>query len=452
MIRRYALPEMAELFTDEARLATWLEVELLAVEAWAKLGVIPPPDADAIRSRASVSVAAIEERERVTDHDVAAFVDVAQDSVGFPAGAWIHYGLTSSDVIDTALSVTLVRACELLLEGLDALEAAIATRAREFRETPMVGRSHGVHAEPITFGAKLALWALQLRRDRERLRRALDSVAVGKLSGVVGTYSNVDPEVEAFVCERLGLTPTPATQVVARDRHAEFLYACASVGASVETFATEIRHLQRTEVGEVEEPFRAGSQKGSSAMPHKRNPWRCEQLCGLARVLRANVQPGLEDIALWHERDISHSSVERGIGPDATAQLDFALKRLAGVIDKLAYYVLVRFRAIVEGMRVHADRMLENLESSYGLVFSQPVLLALIEAGRSRDDAYRIVQRAATLAWDERRPFRDVLTEDPDVRATLPTERLDACFDIDRVLVHAGRAVDALNNDSMPRA
>jgi adenylosuccinate lyase len=433
LIRRYALPEMAELFTDEARLATWLEVELLAVEAWAKLGVIPSTDAEAIRSRASVSVAAVEERERVTDHDVAAFVDVAQDSVGFPAGAWIHYGLTSSDVIDTALSVTLVRACDVLLEALDALEAAIAARAREFRETPMVGRSHGVHAEPITFGSKLALWTLQLRRDRERLRRARDSVAVGKLSGVVGTYSNVDPEVEAFVCERLGLTPTPASQVIARDRHAEFLYACASVGASIETFATEIRHLQRTEVGEVEEPFREGSQKGSSAMPHKRNPWRCEQLSGLARVLRANVQPGLEDVALWHERDISHSSVERIVLADSA---------------QLAYYVLVQFRSIVTGMRVHPDRMLENLQSSYGLVFSQPVLLALVAEGRARDEAYRIVQRAATRAWEEKRPFRDVLTEDPDVRATLPQPRLDACFDLDRVLVHAGLAVDALESNT----
>ena len=434
MIRRYALPEMAELFTDEARLATWLEVEVLAVEAWAKLGVIPPADAESIRSRAAVSVAEVEERERITDHDVAAFVDVVQESVGFPAGAWVHHGLTSSDIVDTALSVTLVRACDLLLEALDALEGAIAARAREFRATPMVGRTHGVHAEPTTFGAKLALWALQLRRDRERMRRARAAVAVGKLSGVVGTYSNIDPEVEAFVCERLGLTPTPATQVIARDRHAEFLYACASVGASVESFATEIRHLQRTEVREVEEPFKEGTQKGSSAMPHKRNPWRCEQLCGLARVLRANLQPGLEDISLWHERDISHSSVERIVLADSA---------------QLAYYVLVQFRSIVEGMRVYPDRMLENLNASYGLVFSQSVLLALVEAGRSRDDAFRIVQRAATRSWEERRPFRSVLDEDPEVRATLPADDLDACFDFDRVLAHAGRAVDALDADSV---
>jgi adenylosuccinate lyase len=435
LIPRYALPEMAELFTDEARLATWLEVELLAVEAWAKLGVIPAADAETIRSRASVSVAAVEERERVTDHDVAAFVDVVQDSVGLPAGAWVHHGLTSSDVVDTALSVTLVRACDLLLEALDGLENAIASRAREFRNTPMVGRTHGIHAEPMTFGSKLALWALQLRRDRERVRRARDTVAVGKLSGVVGTYSNIDPEVEAFVCERLGLTPTPATQVIARDRHAEFLYVCATVGASIASFATEIRHLQRTEVGEVEEPFREGTQKGSSAMPHKRNPWRSEQLSGLARVLRANVQPGLEDITLWHERDISHSSVERIVLADSA---------------QLAYYVLVQFRSIVEGMRVNADRMLENLRSSYGLVFSQPVLLALVEAGCARDDAYRIVQRTATRAWEERRPFREVLEQDADVRTMLSPDRLDACFNLDRAIVHAGRAVDALDTDSSP--
>ena len=429
MIRRYALPEMAELFTDETRLATWLEVELLAVEAWAKLGVVPPSDAELVRSRASVDVAAVEERERLTDHDVAAFVDVVQERVGFPAGAWIHHGLTSSDVVDTALSVTLVRASDLLIDAIDDLEGAVAARAHEFRDTPIAGRTHGVHAEPTTFGAKLALWALQLRRDRDRLRRARDTVAVGKLSGVVGTYSNVDPEVESFVCEQLGLTPTAANQVVARDRHAEFLYACAAVGASVESFALEIRHLQRTEVREVEEPFREGTQKGSSAMPHKRNPWRCEQLCGLARVLRANLQAGLEDIALWHERDISHSSVERIVLADSA---------------QLAYYVLVQFGTIVRGMRVHPDRMLENLDSSYGLVFSQPVLLALVDAGRTRDEAYRIVQRAATRTWEERRPFRSVLGEDPDVLDSLSPERLDECFELGRALAHAGRAVDAL--------
>jgi adenylosuccinate lyase len=422
---------MADLFADEARYATWLEVEVLAAEAQAKLGVVPPEAAAAIRERAGFDVAAIEAREQVTEHDVAAFVDVVQEHVGAPEGTWVHHGLTSSDVVDTALSITLVRACDLLLEALEALEAAMAARAREQRATPMVGRTHGIHAEPTTFGAKVALWALQVRRDRARLARAREAVAVGKLSGAVGTYSNVAPEVEAYVCEHLGLRPVPATQVLARDRHAELLYACASIGAAVESFALEIRHLQRTEVGEVEEPFRAGKQKGSSAMPHKRNPVKCEQMCGLARVLRANVIPGLEDVALWHERDISHSSVERIVLPDSL---------------QLAYYLAVRFRAIVEGMVVHPERMLENLDASHGLVFSQPVLLALVEAGITRDDAYRIVQRDAMLTWEERRPFLEVLREDDEVRSVLGDERLAACFDLDHALANAGRAVDALED------
>jgi adenylosuccinate lyase len=430
MIPRYSLPPMADLFTDDAKYGTWLEVEVLAAEAWAQLGVVPADDARAIRERAAFDVPSIEERERVTEHDVAAFVDVVQERVGQPAGAWVHYGLTSSDVVDTALSVTLTRAVDLLIEAATGLEAAIAGRAREFRDTAMVGRTHGVHAEPTTFGAKLALWAMQVGRDRDRLERARDMVAVGKLSGAVGTYSNIDPRVEAFVCERLGLRPVPATQVLARDRHAEFLYVCASVAATVESFALEIRHLQRTEVREVEEPFRSGSQKGSSAMPHKRNPVKCEQLCGLARVVRANVQAGLEDVSLWHERDISHSSVERIILPDSSM---------------LAYYALVKFRSIVEGMHVYPDRMLENLDASYGLVFSQPVLLALVEAGHSRDDAYRIVQRNAMTTWDERRPFIDVLRDDPAVTSSLSEERLAACFDLKRALANVGRVFDVLD-------
>lgn len=430
MIPRYALPEMASLFTDEARFATWLEVEVLACEAWADLGVVPAEHAATIRERAGFDVAAIDEREKVTDHDVAAFVDVVQERVGSPAGAWVHYGLTSSDVVDTALSVTLARACDLIIDAAAALESAIAVRAREFRDTPMVGRTHGIHAEPTTFGVKLALWALQVRRDRERLARARRAIAVGKLSGAVGTYSNVDPHVEEHVCRSLGLIPVPSTQVIARDRHAELLYACASVGATVESFALEMRHLQRTEVHEVEEPFRTGKQKGSSAMPHKRNPVKCEQLCGLARVLRANLQAGLENVALWHERDISHSSVERIILPDSLT---------------LAYYVLVRFRAVVEGMCVYPERMIENLDASHGLVFSQPVLLALVEAGLTRDDAYRLVQRNAMRAWDERRAFREILREDADVTAKLSVERLDACFDLGKAIAHVGRTFDVLD-------
>jgi adenylosuccinate lyase len=430
LIPRYALEPMASLFTDEARYAAWLEVEVLAVEAWAKLAVVPAEDAVAVRDRAGFDVAAIEAREQVTDHDVAAFVDVVQERVGDRAGSWIHYGLTSSDVVDTALSVTLVRAGDLLLDAVDALEAVVARRAREFRDTAIVGRTHGIHAEPTTFGAKLALWALALRRDRRRLARARDGIAVGKLSGAVGTYSNVDPEVEAFVCERLGLRPVPATQVLGRDRHAELLYACASLGATIETCALEIRHLQRTEVGEVAEPFRTGAQKGSSAMPHKRNPVKSEQLCGLARVLRGYVVAGLEDVALWHERDISHSSVERIVFPDAC---------------QLAFYMAVRLRTVIDGLEVYPDRMRENLHASHGLVFSQTVLLALVESGWTRDDAYRAVQRAAARSWEDRRPFLDVLLEDHDVVEALGPARLEVCFDLVGALAHAGRSVDALD-------
>jgi adenylosuccinate lyase len=421
---------MSDLFSDQTRFSTWLEVEVLAVEAWAALGVVPAADAAAVRQRASVDAAAVAERERTTEHDVAAFVDVVQERVGPPAAGWVHYGLTSSDVVDTALALTLARAADLLLEAADGLDAAITRRAHEFRDTPMVGRTHGIHAEPTTFGHKLALWALQVRRDRERLARARDAVAVGKLSGAVGTYSHVDPAVERFVCERLGLRPVPATQVLARDRHAEFLYACASVAATVESFALEVRHLQRTEVREVEEPFREGAQKGSSAMPHKRNPVKCEQLCGLARVVRANLQAGLEDVALWHERDISHSSVERIVLADSAL---------------LAHYGLVRFADIVDGMRVYPGRMLENLERSHGLVFSQGVLLALVEAGLSRDDAYRRVQRAAMQTWEQQRPFLHVLREDDAVVGALGDERLAACFSLQPTIAHVAHTFAVLD-------
>ncbi|HEX9504575.1 MAG TPA: adenylosuccinate lyase [Acidimicrobiia bacterium] len=430
MIDRYSLPEIAGLFTDEARFRTWLEVEVLATEAWAKLGMVPAADAAAIRERADFDVEAIRAREAVTDHETAAFVDVVQERIGGAAAKWVHYGLTSYDVVDTGMAVTLMRATDLVIDAVDTLEAAVAQRAREHRDTPMAGRTHGIHAEPITFGSKLALWSLQLRRDRVRLARARTAIAVGKLSGAVGTYSNVDPQVEAFVCERLGLRPVPSTQVIARDRHAELLYACASFGATVESCALEIRHLQRTEVHEVEEPFAAGQQKGSSAMPHKRNPWRSEQLCGLARVLRGNLMAGLEDVALWHERDMSHSSVERIVLTDSLL---------------LAYYMAVRLRGIVAGLVVHADRMRENLDASYGLVFSEAVLLALVESGLARDDAYRLTQRAATRTWEERRPFRAVLADDAEIGTHLSAARLDQCFDLDRAVAHAARAVDALD-------
>jgi adenylosuccinate lyase len=373
-------------------------------------------------------VSAIAEREAVTEHDVAAFVDVVQSAIGAPAGNWVHYGLTSSDVVDTALSVTLTRAADILIGASSKLVATLKTRASELRDTPMVGRTHGIHAEPTTFGAKLALWCLQADRDRARLRSARGAVAVGKLSGAVGTYSNVDPAVEAHVCRALGLTPVPATQVIARDRHAEYLWACACAGASIEAFATEIRHLQRTEVGEVSEPFRAG-QKGSSAMPHKRNPIKSEQLSGQARVLRGYLGAGLENVALWHERDISHSSVERIVLPDASI---------------LTHYMLVRMAELVDGLVVDASRMLANFEISHGLVFSQPVLLALVAAGSTRDDAYRVVQRAAMIAWETAKPFRSVLETDPEVTAILTPAQLDDAFDLDRALRHIGRVFQAL--------
>jgi adenylosuccinate lyase len=432
MISRYSLPEMAALFSGEARLARWVEVEVLAVEGWAQVGLVPVADAVEVRRRAPVVdaafVAAVAEREAVTDHETAAFVDVVQAAIGPPEGEWVHYGLTSSDVVDTALCSTLAESADLLLEASGALVAVLVRRARELADLAMVGRTHGVHAEPTTMGAKLALLALQADRDRARLRAARDGIAVGKLSGAVGTYSNVEPAVEAYVCAALGLRPVPATQVVARDRHAEYLWACASVGATVETLATEVRHLARTEVGEVEEAFGAG-QKGSSAMPHKRNPILSERLCGLARVLRGYVGPGLEDVALWHERDICHSSVERVILPDASL---------------LAYYLLRQATRLVGGLVIRSERLRANLESSFGAVFSQPVLLALVAAGLSRDNAYRIVQRDAKRASEEGRPFRSVLEADADVARAVGHLVLEEAFSLERALRNARRAVDAL--------
>ncbi len=427
MIPRYSPPDMAALFSDESRMAMWLEVELLAVEGHAATGAVPAADAAALRARAplvdAAFVADVAERERVTDHDVAAFVDVVQQRIGGPEAGWVHYGLTSSDVVDTAQCATLARAADLLVAASDGLVQALRTRAEELIDTPVAGRTHGMQAEPTTFGAKFALWALQADRDRERLRRARRAVAVGKLSGAVGTYSNVEPAVEAFVCRSLGLEPVPATQVIARDRHAEYLYACASAGATVELIATEVRHLARSEVGEAEEPFGTG-QKGSSAMPHKRNPILSERLVGLARLLRGYAVAGLEDVALWHERDISHSSVERVALPDASM---------------LACYVLRRATGLVSGMVVHPERARANLSD---LVFSQSVLLALVDAGHTRDGAYRVVQRSARRAWEERSTLRAVLESDPEV--TLDAARLDEVFDLERVLRHRRRFLDAL--------
>jgi len=421
---------MASIFSDVERMRRWLEIELLATDAHAELGTVPAADALACRRRAPVVdasfVDAVLEREAITDHDVAAFVDVVQGAIGAPAGSWIHYGLTSSDVVDTAWCWMLRDACDLLISTASALLVVVKDLAVAHRNTVMIGRTHGVHAEPTTFGMKVALWALQIDRDRTRLRAARESIAVCKLSGAVGTYSNIEPAVEQFVGRKLGLTPVPATQVIARDRHAEFLYACASVGSTMELIAVELRHLQRTEVREVQEGFKAG-QKGSSAMPHKRNPISAETISGLSRVLRGNLQAGMQDVALWHERDISHSSVERIVLPDSAV---------------LAHYVMNRMRRLLTGLRIFPERMLANLEASHGLVFSQPVLLALVQAGLGRDDAYRVVQDNAMRAWDEGRSFRQLLNDDS--RITVDPAVLDNAFDVHRSLRHVPIVFEAL--------
>jgi adenylosuccinate lyase len=433
MIPRYAPDDIAGLFSDRARMEMWLQVELLATEAMAKIGAIPQDAAQACKMRApridDEFVAAVQERERVTNHDVAAFVDVVQDRIGGPEGSWIHHGLTSSDVVDTAQCATLVRAAEVIVQDSTRLVDALCARARELADVPVAGRTHGMFAEPTTFGAKFALFALQANRDRERLIRARDTIAVGKLSGAVGTYSNIDPRVEAEVCAALGLTPVPATQVIARDRHAEYLYALASVGATIELIATEVRHLARSEVKEAQESFGEG-QKGSSAMPHKRNPILSERLCGLARVLRGYAGAGLEDVALWHERDISHSSVERVVLPDASA---------------LGCYMLRNARELVTNLVVFDDVALDNVtRRSLGLVFSQSVLLALVESGLSRDAAYRIVQRDSRVAVEREEHLSSVLASDPEV--DLRGEELERCFDLKRYLRHSHRFIDALDS------
>ncbi|MFT6390820.1 MAG: adenylosuccinate lyase [Ilumatobacter sp.] len=432
MIPRYSTPAMDAVWSDTSKFARWLEVELLATEGHAELGVVPKEAAEICRAKAPVADDAflqrILDREQITDHDVAAFVDITQESIDDPAGSWIHYGLTSSDVGDTALCWAMRDAADLMIEASTELLKTLIELAREHADTVMIGRTHGIHAEPTTFGTKVALWALQVDRDRERLRQARDAVAVMKLSGAVGTYSNIPPEVETFVGTALGLTPIPATQVVARDRHAQFLYACATVGATCELMAVELRHLQRTEVREVQEGFKPG-QKGSSAMPHKRNPISAETISGLSRVLRGNLSAGMQDIALWHERDISHSSVERVILPDSS---------------QLAYYVMRRLRRLLQGLIVMPERMKANLDASYGLVFSQPVLLSLVQGGKTRDEAYRIVQRNAMKAWDEGLDFRTLLEADDDVDNSV----LDAAFDLRRSLANLGKIfaeVDLIN-------
>ncbi len=420
MIPRYRLPEMEAVWSDEARLANWLEIELLAVEALAELGTVPPDDAAACRARAAFTVEAVAEREAVTRHDVAAFVDVVAGTVG-PEGRWLHFGLTSSDVLDTGFALQLRAAADVLLAELEHLLATTTRLALQHRDTVMAGRSHGVIAEPTSFGHKLGVWAFELDRDRDRLRRAREVVSVGAISGAVGTYASVDPRVEELVCARLGLRSVEAsTQVIQRDRHAELMTAIAITASTLDKIATEIRHLARTEVREVQEPFAEG-QKGSSAMPHKRNPVVSERVSGLARVIRGHVHAALENVALWHERDISHSSAERLIFPDATGLLAFMLRDVTWVLD---------------GLRVFPDRMRENLDVGGGVVYSQSALLALVGAGMSRDEAYALVQAAAASAWDEGASFRAVLEADARVGSVLDHAGLDALFDPSRYLAN----------------
>ena len=424
MIPRYSRTELSRLWTPEHRYATWLRVELAGARAMAKAGLVPRAAVDECVARggtfSSEDAARIDEIEKVTRHDVIAFLTFLEERIG-PHARHLHFGMTSSDVLDTSLAILLRDAAELIIAGIDKARAAVVKRAVEHKRTPTIGRSHGIHAEPTTFGWKLIVWADELSRAKDRMQRARDVIAVGKLSGAVGTHAHLDPRIEEAAMAELGLKAAPAsTQIVQRDRHAEYFAAIAIVGSSIEKFATEIRHLQRTEVREAEEAFGAG-QKGSSAMPHKRNPILSENLSGLARLLRGYAVAALEDVALWHERDISHSSVERVIGPDATATLDFMLHRFAGLID---------------GLRVFPERMKANLDATRGLVFSQPVLLKLIESGLERQQAYVIVQRNAMKVWDEGKDFKALLEADPDVAGRVPKEKLDAAFDLDRELRH----------------
>ena len=416
MIERYTRPGMGALWTDEHKFRTWLRVELAACEAMAQAGLIPRKEWSAIRRKASFDVKRIRKIEAETRHDVIAFLTNVSENVG-PAARHIHKGLTSSDVVDTALSVNLVAAADLLVAGVEQVRAAAAKQAKKHAFTPMIGRSHGIHAEPTTFGLKLALMYDEFGRALARLAAARETVRVGKLSGAVGTHAHLDPKIEAAVCKKLGLKPAAiSTQILQRDRHAEFVAALALAGTSIERWAQEFRHLQRTEVREVEEPFGQG-QKGSSAMPHKRNPIIAEQLCGLARVLRGYALTAMENVALWHERDISHSSAERIILPDATILLDYML-------DKLA--------ALVAGMKVDAGRMRANLDLTHGLIHSQQVLLLLVEKGAAREEAYRWVQRNAMEAWKSGKPLLELVAADADIAKAATRRELAVCFDLKR--------------------
>jgi adenylosuccinate lyase len=420
MIARYTRAEMAALWSDEEKYRAWLRVELAATETLAARGLVPADDLATIRAKATFDVARIVAIEAEVKHDVIAFLTSVAEHVG-PASRHIHYGLTSSDVVDTAQALLLVRACDLLLAGLTDLLAVLKRRAIEHKQTVMVGRTHGIHAEPYTLGLKFVGWYLEMTRNRARLTAAREEIRFGKLSGAVGTYAHLDPSIESDVLAKLGLNAEPlATQVIPRDRHASLVASLGILASSLDRIATEIRHLQRTDVREVEEPFARG-QKGSSSMPHKRNPIGCENVCGLARLVRAYVQAALEDVPLWHERDISHSSVERVMLPDATTLVDYMLHRMTGILD---------------GLLVYPERMAENLGRMKGLVFSQAVLLALASAGLSRETAYDAVQRAAMAVWAGKGSFQDLLAADPGVAAALPPASLAECFDAARSLKH----------------
>jgi adenylosuccinate lyase len=426
VIQRYTNPEMGRIWSDQRRYETWLLVEAAAAEAMAKLGIVPEAAARAIREHGAFDAARIDEIERTTQHDVIAFTTAVAEKVG-PDARWMHFGMTSSDVIDTAQALQMREACDVILADLDAAAAAVRDRALEHRRTPMIGRTHGVHAEPMTLGLKLALWHAELARDRERVQRARAVVSVGKLSGAVGTFAHLPPAVEAEVCRQLGLEPAlVASQVIQRDRHAELLAALSITAASLEKFALEIRGLQKTEIGELEEPFAKG-QKGSSAMPHKRNPIGCEQIVGLARLIRGNCQAAFENIALWHERDISHSSVERVILPDSFIALDHMLRR---------------FTRIVRGMVVNVERMRENLGRSRGVVFSGTLLLELARRGVSREQAYEWVQRNAMRSFAEAVDFKALVLADADIVAVLPPAEVERAFDLDEQFRHVDTILD----------
>lgn len=420
MIERYSRPEMRAIWTEENKFKAWLEVEILACEAWSKLGAIPAEDVKKLRENAGFDIKRIYEIEEETRHDVVAFTRAVSETLG-EEKKWVHYGLTSTDVVDTALSYLLLQANEILEKDLEELIAILAEQARTYKDVVMMGRTHGVHAEPTTFGLKLALWLEEMKRNLARFRSAKKEVAVGKISGAVGTYANIDPFVEAYVCEKLGLEAAPiSTQTLQRDRHAEYMATLALIATSLDKFSTEIRALQKSEMREVEEPFAKG-QKGSSAMPHKRNPIGCENISGLSRVIRGHMLSAYENVPLWHERDISHSSVERVILPDATQLLN---------------YMLRRFMNIVKNLTVFPENMKRNMDRTYGLIYSQQVLLKLIDKGLSREKAYDTVQPRAMQAWEEQRSFRDIIAEDETVKSLLTPEELADCFDYRYHLKH----------------